>query len=208
MDRTLVIADGGVASLLACAAASEGGEALAWIAPADPDAGRMRAAAERQAALYGMRVLSGPTNTCCAGVEGEAIARRLLEAAYLARATGASLVVWPQAAGPELDLDKAAAAVDRALLVGRLASLGAEAGVEVRVPYVDYTDRQLADLVLDMDLPIWTCWWYDAEGDPAAGAERARWTGLLQQAGWEGELPGPHLGVKTRVSGRTEEAGL
>jgi hypothetical protein len=208
MDRTLVIADGGVASLLACAAASDGGDAIAWIAPADPDAGRMRAAAERQAALYGMRLLSGPPIAPAAGVEGEAIVRRLLEAAYLARSAGASMVVWPQAAGSELDLDKAAAAVDRALLVGRLASLGAETGVEVRVPYVDYTDRQLADLVLDMDLPIWTCWWYDAEGNPGAEAERARWTGLLQQAGWEGELPGPHLGVRTRTSARAEEAGM
>jgi hypothetical protein len=194
MSPALVISDGGVASLLACAAVSESRGGAVWVPVADPDTHLLRKAAEQAANLYGLSVLSGPTMV--GGAEAEWMCRVLLEGCFLARGAGLSAVVWPVSAGAELVLEPVAAAADRALLAGRLASIGDPRPVEVRAPYVDYTDRQLADLILDMDLPIWTCWWYAAAGNPAAERERAYWAGLLREAGWTGELPGPDLAVR------------
>jgi len=88
--------------------------------------------------------------------------------------------------------------MNQALLVSQLVSLAdANPGspvVRVRTPYADLTDRQIADLVLDMDLPVWTCWWMDesqlgeGESRDEAKAEREKWTGLLKAAGWAGSL--------------------
>lgn len=200
MAPVLVIADGGVAGLLACAAAADAGGGSICLPPSDPETRALRAAAvDRQAALYGLSVVAGPEQVKGAA-EGELTVRLLVDACYRARAAGISTVVWPVAAGETLDLERASVAADRALLAGRLVSVGEERPVEVRAPYLDYTDRQLADLILDMDLPIWTCWWYDGAGNPAAERERAHWAALLRDAGWVGALPGPELAAKARVS--------
>lgn len=199
MGPVMVISDGGIAGLLACAAAGSGGGGSIWAPSLNADTYlTRRRAAERAAGLYGLSVLGGPD--IAGGADPEGRTRMLLEACFLAKRSGIGTVLWPVTAGPELELDRVAAAADRALLAGRLASVGQDPGVEIRVPYVDYTDRQLADLVLDMDLPIWTCWWYDAAGNASAEAERAHWAALLREAGWTGDLPGPHLAVSTPVT--------
>jgi hypothetical protein len=149
---------------------------------------------DRQASLYGMG-LRQPT-AAPAEAEPERTCRLLLDACLLARQQGGGAVVWPVNAGETLDLDRIAATVDRALLAARLVSVGDDRPVEVRTPYADFTDRHLADLILDMDLPIWTCWWYDAQGDAAAERERRRWGDLLRAAGWRGELPTPDLAAR------------
>src|SRR5205814_1142018 len=70
------------------------------------------------------------------------------------------------------------------------ASMGAGRPVEVQAPYADLTDSQVADLILDMDLPIWTCWWNQGPGaEPGAVAERDHWARLLKAAGLESDLP-------------------
>jgi hypothetical protein len=83
-------------------------------------------------------------------------------------------------------------------------------GVEpfrIQVPYADLTDRQLADLVLDMDLPIWTCWWWglargprNVGGAEVARAEYEKWDELLKEAGWREGMPGPAVMGSERVS--------
>lgn len=196
MAPILVITDGGIPGLLACAAAGQapGGGGAIWTPGHHSDTYLIRRkAADRAAALYGLSVLGGPPLTD--GPEGDWTCRMLLEACILARQAGIQTVVWPVTAGTELDLDRTAAAIDRALLAGRLASIAEPTPIHVRAPYADYTDRHLAELVLDMDLPIWTCWWYDSAGNAAAQAERDHWSRLLKAAGWEGDLPGPDFKV-------------
>jgi hypothetical protein len=100
----------------------------------------------------------------------------------------------------EVDLDLLTALHARARLVSRLVELDGPAGASFSFlfPYADLTDRQLADLVLDMDLPLWTCWWWGPGRGPrgAAGADLARmqyerWDRLLKEAGWMHGMPGP-----------------
>jgi hypothetical protein len=124
----------------------------------------------------------------------------LVRAGFAAAELGAGSVLWPGSAGAELELDSVGRTVDRALLVSRLLrlELGEERAPEVRAPYADFNDAQVADLILDMDLPIWTCWWWIGE-EPAARGERERWTKALKQAGWSGALPGPE--IVTRAPG-------
>jgi hypothetical protein len=52
----------------------------------------------------------------------------------------------------------------------------------VLTPYVDFVDAQIADLALDMDLPVWTCWWWEGEGE--AERVKERWMAALGKAGW------------------------
>jgi hypothetical protein len=92
--------------------------------------------------------------------------------------------------------------VERALHISRLVAVE-HPGFELAAPYADLSDRQLADLILDMDLPVWTCWWYAPEGnEPAAAAaeaQRTHWTAMLSAAGWRGPLPGPSARAAVRA---------
>lgn len=107
------------------------------------------------------------------------------------------MLVWP--VGPEgrdVDVAASARALTAATLVSQLISLSGldSETVEVQAPYADLSEDQVADLVLDMDLPIWTCWWMAAaefgEGDVKVRAtqERERWRAALKRAGWAGSL--------------------
>lgn len=203
----LLLSDGGIASLLAAAAAADGrlpgakrgseNRVHVWI-PAIDEASHPRrmAAATAQAQVYGHRM--GPETTpqlpSLALDSGQAATRALLDACFLAQILDVGTVLWPASAGPEEDgspnLDRAASIIDRALLMGRLATVTGPRPVVVRAPYADLTDEDLAGLILDMDLPIWTCWWNQGpESDPAAIAEREHWARLLRAAGWQGEIP-------------------
>jgi len=215
MDRTvgtLVIADGGIAGLLACAAAAADNRTrksdkadvsvAIWAPALDTQSRPLRMpAVTAQAQIYGLCMDSDYDRYLAPGVPHEsdtaAINRVLLSAAALAHSLGAPTVLWPASAGPAAgdspDLDRVAETIDRALLVSRLACLGVPNPVEIRVPYADITDAGLADLVLDMDLPIWTCWWAQPTGNQhgnAASAEREYWTGLLRAKGWSGDWAG------------------
>jgi hypothetical protein len=200
--EALVLADGDVPGLLALAAATTDSTArvLAWpaLTPDPVTAQARREAATRQAELLGAG-LFGPPPTNGAEESDAGISGLLLRAAHLAARLGCSKVVWPVSAGtanlgPEAAA-RIAAALDRALLVTRLVRLDFT-DVEIQTPYADLSDRQLADLILDMDLPLWTCWWYAPRPatDPAfaaAGGAREHWSARLAEAGWRGPLPGP-----------------
>lgn len=207
---SLVIADGDLPGLLACAAAARGdeltgstgsaggsgrrsGSALWFPAPLDAD---RRDAARRHADLYGLAVVDSPDEPEPTGVartsdDGPGATHLLLDAAECARSAGLDGVVWPIHAGETLDLDRVARAVDRALLVSRLVALDAPAegrgAVGIDAPYADFTDEQVAELALDMDLPAPTCWWWSGGGARGAAA-RERWLIALRAVGWT-ELP-------------------
>lgn len=159
-----------------------------------------------QAEIYEHSVVEGPEIRFGAMQDTERLSRLLLEASYAAVAQGAGRVVWAGAAAADardaIDLDALSGIHTRAMLVERLASLeqgeASGGGFKVQVPYADLTDRQLADLVLDMDLPIWTCWWWSlgrgprsVPGAELARAEYERWDGILKEAGWREGIPGP-----------------
>lgn len=124
--------------------------------------------------------------------EGQVASHVLLSAAYLAVGQGRDRVVWPISAGrlghdEEIDLNRASLAADRALLVSRLVALDSDEhgrpAILIEVPYVDLSDRQVAELAVDMDLPVHSCWWW---GEPAS-AEAKRWLRVLRGVGWAGE---------------------
>ncbi len=216
---SLIVADGDVSALLACAATSEAGAgqrepaagarstSVVWIAQVN-DARRTEAA-RAQAELYELRVMEATPDVfrrSSSRVPGAASAM-LLSAAWTAAAEGLESVLWPVHAGEELDLSRVAEAVDRALLVSRLATLDAAAvgqrPMEVRAPYADFTDSQIADLALDMDLPLRMCWWWEGL-DEAARRERVRWGRALVGVGWRPPenwgVAGPGVGVVPTAS--------
>ena len=221
MAHTLIISDGGVSALLAVAAASErrrlsgpagadqsGTLIYVWCAEG-PESPRKASASQVQADLYGLPVI--PKHIpIWRGEEPDAgwayTLRVLLEAALLVRELGGGEILWPitavAAAGGGPNVDELSRTVNAALLVSQLVSLSGPRpvtqpsedlprAVRVRTPYADLTDRQIADLILDMDLPVWTCWFWgeqDSETQDAAAKERERWIGVLREAGWTGSF--------------------
>jgi hypothetical protein len=159
-----------------------------------PDAEQADRAVRRQAEAYGavyvgMGAGAGVTPSD-GGTPGAARTATLIEAGTLALANGCRRVIWPVQDGGETPDDLASVEsigreLDRALLAGRLVSLEApEAGLpEVRfeTPFVDLSDRQLAELADDLAVPVETCRWWGAGVGPAA-AERARWGRVLPLA--------------------------
>lgn len=201
--------------MLACAAAAETarlvreGESgsIAWM----PDLGRESQparveAARRGAEYYGLEFVVGQPGLGEAG-EHERVTRMLVDAAFEASRRGASGTLWPvccqQDHTGEIDLARLGLAADRALLVQRLVSLGRRP-VQVLTPYLDFTEREIADLALDLSLPVHLCWWWEAAAsDPAAGAERERWTAALREIGWSVAT----AGAPRVVTGGTGETG-
>ncbi len=195
VGRSVVLSDGGLASLVAAAAEVEG-----TLATGDPSAplplliewpGLDRAgsaAVRRQAEALGLMARELPESSTIESAGGREAAA-LLQAAYLAMASGCGRVVWPvqcTTAAPdgECDLEREAIAVDRALLVSRLATLDAGSfglpELRVETPLVGMTDHQVAELALDLGVSVECCEWWDA----GRRAERERWMSALDAAGW------------------------
>ncbi len=194
--RVVVLADGGPVSLVACGVARErGGGAILTVAHS--------AAGRAMADRLGLAVLEAAalTDADQAGGlrgDGERESIELLRRVYAAARAGFDEVLWPVSAaeGDALDLDRIAECTDRAVLVSRLVALDVSSangghgrpGITLRCPYVDLTDRQIADLIVDMDLPVETIWWWGGEAGTAAGsgdakALRDRWMPALERAG-------------------------
>ncbi|MBM4108824.1 MAG: hypothetical protein FJ255_08450 [Phycisphaerae bacterium] len=203
-SRSLVIANGGFLSLLALAMAREavtaaGGSGMKPIAYLPSLGGATatvkRDAAIRQADLFDAELVEAPVPSQAASAVGEAQTRLLVAAAYAATARQAALVVWPvrAGAGDEVDVTQAARALDRALLLTRLVALDADEhhqpAIRIEAPFADLSDRQVADLALDLDLPVRECWWWrDGYIDRLnrMGAEHARADAALRPAEAEG----------------------
>ncbi|HRJ50046.1 MAG: hypothetical protein KF787_11525 [Phycisphaeraceae bacterium] len=224
-NRTLVVGDGGLASILACAAAADASLL------AEPDAGQRQAirpilwvpawaghtaparrwAVQRQAEFFEMELVEAPEKAIPSGDvdpsaqevrhDWSADSRMLVSASWAGIERGCTRLVWPfhssHAQCP--DIDEVSRAVDRALLVSRLVRLDAHHhGIDsfrIDVPMVDFSDRQIADLVIDMDLPVRLCWWWRAEmarpGTPDFRREHERWTPILKGVGWNEGVGAP-----------------
>jgi hypothetical protein len=154
-------------------------------------------AVSRQAELLGLEMIEGPgllaaANGLATGV-GSAGLRETLEltaACDAAARAGCDVVTWPAhaATGDALDLDRIAAIADRAVLVSRLVAIDSAAhgvpGIRVETPFADFTDRQIADLAAELELPTAACWWHDAAADDVeAQRERRRWMSALAAVG-------------------------
>lgn len=207
-DRSLIVSDGGLPSLLAAAIAGEEDSmrpqsagvqqpdtSLVWpVSTAlglDPVCAH---AASRHAEIFSLEYVppgderAGGLLGATLGMRGEVETLVLLRACYLAAARRCTRVVWPvhhrAGADGSPDLDRIARSIDRALLVGRLISLDSDelGGTEVTIetPFVDLEDDQIADMALDMELPVDACWWSGTFGQaPGAATERNRWLALL-----------------------------
>ena len=191
----LIICDGSIESALAAAHAAEAwtledqpaghkdrpGAPVLWAIAPDTGAPEQdaEASAKRLAERLGLRTVRAPRPKQLPQREGqgedqpeaaraEAETFLLVRACTLASELGLSRVIWPVR---RPDLDAAAIAHDRALLVGRLASLDAAAAarapdahdgpdaleIVIDTPYLDLTDEQIAELIDDIGAPIDAC---------------------------------------------------
>jgi hypothetical protein len=185
-NNVLVLMDDGLGSIVACAssqgATPEPTTRLAWGTP-DIQA-KWGGVTER----FGYEWIPN-TMPSAAGDGAEAsVSLALLWATLAAARRGVRRVVWPIHAGVvgkpnEMDLEVAAAHVDRALLVTRLASMDQDqhqvASIIVETPYADFSDRQLAELALDMGAPFREAPWWGDDSDE----EGRRWHAVFEAIG-------------------------
>jgi len=159
----------------------------------DPDNGRLRAA-RAQAERFGAHWVSERGGGAPPAREhGPARTATLLHALHEAARLGSCSVVWPIWQGRLSDggvasLDAVATEMDRAELATRLGGLdlsgdAGAGGLYIETPYADLDDASIADLAVDLDVPVETAWW--ASGGTGEAA-RAAWTGALRAAGWRG----------------------
>ena len=224
-DSVLIISDGGLPALVSCMLAINPEGVVIWSPPQgspglDHPAARIgpqhRAAVERQADLLGLRGVEfgAPLNWPAEAESPEdgdlhtlPTSALLMMAAEEARRLGCSDVVWPVVCGA--DLDELATAAERARLVSRLTMLPPHQGrtragvpglIRIRTPLADLTPLQVAELALDLDAPVQTCWWQPGArsapagesqgfGEPASaqvpvwvGDSRLLWEGSLRDA--------------------------
>ena len=188
MSDTVILADGDLPGLVcACLAAEQSPIALlpaSRTGELTEPAELARRAIEAQGDLLGAELLTLPHTPS----EPTAL---LVVAAILTANTGAGRLVSPVIG---VDLAGAAREADRALLVQRLIGLDADGpGPAIETPLVDLTDEQVAELAVDVDVPVWRCWWWQALRGGAgveqktreiAVASRDRWTTALRACGW------------------------
>jgi len=173
----LIICDGSVESALAAAHAAEAWTLdtqsagrqdraqapVLWAAAPDANTAEQEAeqSAKRLSERLGLRTVKAPRAKSLRQREGapaEAETLLLVRACTLAAELGLARVIWPVR---RPDLDDAARAYDRALLVARLAGLDApdETAPEIVIdaPYLDLTDEQIAELADDIAAPLDAC---------------------------------------------------
>jgi hypothetical protein len=211
-ERRLIISDGGLPALVACAIAAEEaaltpGADAPIVLPVPPAGGRevQDEALRRQCERLRLSLLPA-VQPALASSDAEGETRDLLAATYGAARAGAAVVLWPVTAwkGDAIDMDRLAQIADRALLVGRLVALDAGAhgvpSIRVETPLLDLADDQVADLAADLGVPLETVWWWDG-GDAEARRERDRWTKVLEHVGWPRARSGVAAGAGSGTGG-------
>lgn len=211
--QSLVLCDGDLPALVALSLTQDAvgslgtvGVLSAPIAPAGAEAigTRIHSLADAQAATC----LDFPAVAPNSLLTGHRRTRYLSETANLAMANGFTTLVCPwqaEAFDPDAtrstdalpSVDALARELDRTLLVSRLVTLDAsEHGVavfEVQAPLMDLSDVQVAEMALDLDVPVWRAWWWeaadgkrtkDAALNDRANACKARWCAALELLGW------------------------
>ena len=179
-DRVIVLSDGDVASLVALKSAAEmaqGGESSVLLVPRRAD--RLRVLS-RQAAAHRAEILETVT-------ESGRDADMLLAVGRRAGEKRVSRVVWPAHGGvagdPEsVDLDRASAIANTALLVERLLEIESAVAPAIEVPFADLSDRQIAELAADLGLVPGEVWWTGRSSDDQVLAAE-RWGAAFDAAG-------------------------
>lgn len=169
---------------------------LDYSAP-DPDNARLRAA-RSQAERFGARWISESGGAAPPAAEsGHARTLALLQAFGEAARRHSTSVVWPiwqgRLAGEGTpSLDAVATEMDRAELVTRLAGLDLTnaaasdaGGLFIETPYADLDHASIADLSVDLDVPVGLAWWASSS---IAQAVRSTWDEALRSAGYRGTL--------------------
>lgn len=191
----LVVVDGGMGGIVACAAArartlsigSDGrGPTPVWL-----NRGRLLSDASGFDRLFeslGVEPIEQHPDPEVERRDDRPAPLTLLTATLRAADHGIAHVVWPIHAGvegrpAEMDLELAARHVDTALLVTRLVALDSDrhgcASIRVETPYADFSDRQLAELALDLGAPFRMApWWNDTSSE-----EYRRWRGVFEAIG-------------------------
>jgi hypothetical protein len=201
MSLTLLIDEGDLPSLAACAVAADPQHLTVWHrAGDDPAAGRRRAAAAAHAQAWSVaQLVVGPAGD--PGAPELACPERLLTTARLVQASiaacqlGCRRVIWPIACGH--DPDAVVEAVDRAHTVAAL--IGPDAGrepVEIDLPLLDLTDVQVLEVADDAGAPLqafWPC--VEGSPEPCTRCEPCRrWRRAFEASG----LPWPWAVVTRR----------
>ncbi len=189
----LIISDGGIASLVASLMAHASEEVALWVPPQGmptidaPDAligPEHRQAAEAQADLLGLRGIDTAQQMPAIFGPQAPMSLILMMACQCAARVGLSAVVWPVVCGERGE--DLAAAVELARLVERLGSVPGRCespwpGVELNLPLADLSPIQVAELALDLDAPVQTCWWWGDGGDGWDIEARNTWEQALKQ---------------------------
>lgn len=138
-----------------------------------------------QLALGTRQALSATT---AGASDAEIEAGALMAAAFAAARSGASQLIWPATAGigSTVDVQRACAIQDLAVLVSRIVSMDhADHGHPefiIETPLADCSDDRVADLAVDLAVPVKTCWWNRPEAPLSAG-ESDRWERALRAVG-------------------------
>ncbi len=205
-DRCVIISDGGVESLIACAMASEQQQLSntepsmllpgwwEWTDEIDLMISAIDPAVVRQASVYGINIFQNHSvyppddqQLLADSSIGSIQSRILLEAAQIAIRSGIRKVVWPirvmrpeTRVGMDQLIDTIGNTVDRAILASRLASLDADqdtaVDVTIETPFVDLSNEQMLDLASDLAVPVEACWWHAARELPNAQERIAYWS--------------------------------
>lgn len=202
--RSLIILDGSLPGLVCAALGEHPEELVGWFPGAGIDLGEgelgeaHQQAAQRQGELTGLgeAVIAGRAGTrsehakesgwiggSTAGIDTSIV---LLRACAEAARRGCGRVVWGVHCGS--DLDGVFDGAERAGLIGRLASIGLPGsmeGLRVETPLLDMSETQIAELALDLDVPVGSCWWAGDAGRAIEGSAvvRGRWERALAGAG-------------------------
>lgn len=177
-EPTLLIDDGGLAGLVACALHPAPDRLVIWSTPRTRSAEGRAAVNDvirRRAEAYGVRTILDADDAGTGVLRSTWI---LLSACETALTQGCSLVLWPAHAGD--DVRTMSAEADRARLISFLVAVDAGSGgsgsagnrprVRIETPYLDLRLAQLCDLAVDADLPLGEGWWVEED---AAAVQRA-----------------------------------
>lgn len=218
-EQCLILTDADAESLLATAMASEQQSISStdpsmliptWWGANDTDLdlvlSALEPAARKHADIFGHQLLADHAIYPPESPDSSSISlhanqtRMLLDASYLAIQLGLKRVVWPIRI-PMNHPDRIKGigdALDRAMLVSRLVSIDADETtapeVIIETPFIDLSDAQIADLAMDMAIPLESCWWANAQDLPLAQSCAKAWQGMnaLRSSMLE-----PKPGVKT-----------
>lgn len=212
-SRFLILDDADLASLVSVALVAERWAGVGsrdrspivvpawWRADADTAMPLVHRSVERHASVYGLTAVRDELVVEPSDGDGPfpELSELLLAATRMAVRLGCDSVLFPVRAADRdggVSVAGVAREVDRAVLVGRLASLdvGGAASCSVVTPLVDLDDEQLLDLARDLSVPSDACWWSGVSGEPAAAEAAERWRGV------RGMAAGPAVGVGTRLT--------